>query len=411
MASVRLPRYVRKKPLAGGLTGYFWERPSWADPKHATADDPKKRALAIRHGRTCPVESEALGTDVATAIKKGDTLNDHFDDWRTGVEGRLDPGTIKALFAWYRTLDRFVDASFLTRRDYNRGMKNVEAIQLKTAKMGDLQADAITAVHADKAYKLAVKAHGKRQGALCMQVLRRVWNEAMRHEKSCPVKLTCKISPFEKMNIKMVAEKGNRDTTRTEYDLFRAKAREMGIQSMATAAAISFELVRRVSDVFGYIMEPGDELDGFFWEDYRPGVEIAMRQGKTGIMQVIPLVDEQGQPLYPELEAELARSWHEGASGHIVLHEATGKRYKNEFAAIRVFRKIRDAAGLPKKMTLTGFRHGGATELGDAGVVDIRPISGHKTLGQTLTYNKATQGKARTAGAARRAHVSKDKTR
>jgi hypothetical protein len=107
-----------------------------------------------------------------------------------------------------------------------------------------------------------------------MQICRRVWNEAKRHEKTCPVKLTGEKNPFSKMNIKMVAEKGNRATTRAEYDAFRAKPARWATRDMATAAAIAFELVRRVSDVFGYINEPGDEEKGFFWEDYEPGVEM-----------------------------------------------------------------------------------------------------------------------------------------
>jgi hypothetical protein len=56
-------------------------------------------------------------------------------------------------------------------------------------------------------------------------------------------------------------------------------------------------------------------------------------------------------------------------------------------------------------MSWTGFRHGGATEPGAAGVEDIRAISGHRTLGQTTTYNKANRTKARAAAAKRLEHV------
>jgi hypothetical protein len=394
MGEVRLPRYVRKRLLASGAIGHFWELPSWARPP------------AERFGRLCPVRSEPLGSDIPHVFSKGDLLNSALDDWRTGIEGKPAKGSVKELFGWYRGLDRFKEASFLTRRDYVRAMKNVEALQLKTVTLSEMIAAKITAVHADAFYKALTKKHGKRGGGYCMQICRRVWNEAMRHGPVCPVRITAAKNPFERMNIKMVAEKGNRATSRAEYDAFRVQARADGIQSMATAAAIAFELVRRVSDVFGYVNEPGDELDGFFWEGYKPGVEIAMTQGKTGIEQVIPLRGDDGSPLYPDLEEELARSWREGLTGHIVLNEATGGRY-DEQSANRTFKRICKAAGLPKAMTLTGFRHGGATELGDAGVVDIRPISGHKTLGQTATYNKANESKARTAGQARRKHVTK----
>ncbi|MFZ2996231.1 tyrosine-type recombinase/integrase [Sphingobium sp.] len=397
MAKIILPRYLRAKRLAKGGKAYFWERPSWAKPP------------AEKFGRECPVESEALGTDLSAAIGKADMLNAALDDWRTGVQGRPAEGTVSALFGWYRGHVRFLEASHRTREDYREMMAIVESVQLKTTVFGQRRAVEVNASHADALYRLLIKQKGERQGAYCMQVCRRVWNEAIR------AKRVKDPNPFSRMGIKMTAKKGNRANTRAEYDLFRAKAREMGHQSMAAAAAISFELLRRVSDVFGYINEPGDEERGFFWEDYQPGVQFAMRQGKTGYTQIIPLrgdpdpdsddpdVRARGALLYPELEAELARM--ERGQGHIVINERTGERFTEREVGRRL-RSIREAAGLPKEFTMTGFRHGGATEMGDAGIYDIRPVSGHRTLQQTATYNKATQEKARSAGTARQRHIA-----
>ena len=36
----------------------------------------------------------------------------------------------------------------------------------------------------------------------------------------------------------------------------------------------------------------------------------------------------------------------------------------------------------------------------------IRPVSGHRTLQQTTTYNKANESKARSAGVLRQQHVA-----
>jgi hypothetical protein len=398
VAKIMLPRYLRAKRRSDGTTGYFWEQPSWSRPP------------AERWGHKCPVASEPLGTDLAAAIGKAELLNAMLDEWRIGVEAKPAEGTVKALFAWYRNHDRYKDLNPRTREGYAAYMGRIESFQLKTTVFGQRRAAEIEASHADAMYRALVKQRGKRAGAYCMQVCRRVWNEAIRSKK---VKGP---NPFSKMGIKMVAQHGNRATSRAEYDVFRATAREMGIQSMATAAAISFELLRRVTDVFGYEYEGLDsEERGFFWEGYRPGERFAMRQGKTNDAQVLtlrgdpdptsddPESRELGPLLYPDLEAELARHA-PGSTGHIVINETTGKRY-NEGEAIRTFRRIRNKAGLPKEMTFTGFRHGGATELGDAGVFDLRPISGHRTLGQTGTYNKVTESKSRTAGEARRAHI------
>jgi hypothetical protein len=400
VAKVRLPRYLRAKKRADGSTGYFWELPSWARPP------------AERWAKPCPVSSEALGTDLAAAIGKADMLNTFLDEWRAGVDTRPAEGTIKALFGWYRSRDRYKELGALSKADYLKYMPIVEAYPLKSTLLGDRQAAEINADHVDAIYRALIKQRGKRAAAYCMQICRRVWNEGNRSEQW---KRRLKGSnPFAKMGIKMVAEHGNRATSREEYDLFRAKAHEMGIHSMAVAAAIAFELVRRTTDVFGFIREKGDEEKGFFWEDYRPGVQFAMRQGKTGISQVIPLrgdpeageeddeIRERGRLLYPSLEDELTRQGR--GEGHIVLNEASGNRYTSDEMA-RVFRKIRVAAGLPDGMSFTGFRHGGATELGDVGIEDIRPISGHKTLAQTTVYNKVTEKKARRIGERRRAGV------
>lgn len=402
MARARLPRYFRAKALKlekgkQSVVAYYWERPTWAKPP------------AEKHGRPCPVESEALGTDLAAAIGKAELLNQHFDEWRLGVNVKPAEGTVKALFAWYRTLDRFKEISPRTIRDYRHYMAILEEFQLKTTTFGQRRAVEINATHADALYRALLKARGKRAGAYAMQLAKRVWNEGIRHKK------LKEPNPFAKMGLDMTAAKGNRPTSRAEYDLFRAKARELGYQSMATAAALSFELVRRVTDVFGYTFgAPEDEAPLIAWEDYEPGVQIALRQHKTGDAQVIPLrgdpdpdsddeeIRTRGALLYPALEEELSRM--PRGTGHIVIYEDHAKRY-TEQQAIKRFNSIRDAAGLPAKMTLTGFRHGGATELGDSGVYDIRPISGHRTLGQTGTYNKITETKARKAGAKRLHHV------
>lgn len=112
-------------------------------------------------------------------------------------------------------------------------------------------------------------------------------------------------------------------------------------------------------------------------------------------------------PLYPELEEELARSSAatKSATGPIVVEERSGNRYV-ERRMSNVHRRICDAAGLPKDMTFTGFRHGGITEIGDAGEDDVRPVSGHKTLAVTRIYNKANAEKARRIAGARRRHIA-----
>lgn len=115
----------------------------------------------------------------------------------------------------------------------------------------------------------------------------------------------------------------------------------------------------------------------------------------------------EGLLLYPELEEQLARICPLApATGPIIIEERTGKPYKHRRMST-VHRQICDAAKLPKNMTFTGFRHGGATEIGDFGKTDIRSISGHTQLDTTAIYNQASEVKARQIALRRREHIQK----
>lgn len=208
---------------------------------------------------------------------------------------------------------------------------------------------------------------------------------------------------------------GNRPATREEYDKYRETARKLGFQSMATAAALCFELVQRVSDAFGF-EDPADakapdaptDDRGIKWEDYQAGTTIVVRQHKTGKRLRIPLVDGQGKDrtfLYPELEVELTRLTKPDAAGLIITEERNGLPYKHRRMS-QIHRQICDEAKLPKDLRFTSFRHGGATELGDAGEADIRSISGHTQINTSLLYNKASEAKARRMALRRREHLA-----
>ncbi|MCI1143091.1 hypothetical protein MOP88_13605 [Sphingomonas sp. WKB10] len=204
-------------------------------------------------------------------------------------------------------------------------------------------ANRVDAGVADKLYK-KLRERGERQATYAMQVCRLVWTWAARHHRVTGVKE----NPFAGMGLKSTAAKGNRATTRPEYDLYRATAREMGYQSMATAAALTFECCQRVWDVFGFEDAEGVEHRGIAWSGYAPGDQISLVRSKTGNVVVLPLMIDvagEGVHLYPDLEAELARTPIVGDT--IVVEERSGKKYK-ERRMSSVHRAICDKAGLPK---------------------------------------------------------------
>lgn len=411
---VKLPSYTRRVAVKGGHA-YYWELPAWARP---TKDPRTGRSVpAVRHEKPCPVVSTALGTDHNLAVEKAEALNDALAQWRKGAVGKeLKPGTIAWLFQWYRGQERYTRNKPKTQKDYRRLMDMLCEFPSKFGPLGGRLAAAMDGESADALYKKLRETKGEREASYAMQVSRLVWRWAARHRRTTGVK----DNPFAGMGIKSVAAGETRETTRAEYDLYRQTAREMGWQSMATAAAICFEGCQRVSQVFGFWGE--DEKDqkgkvkpaGLQWSIYKPGVAIALTQRKTGNPVWLELTDDidgETVQLYPELERELQLSLKVAERdrfgrpvGQIILMETTGQPYEPGWMA-KVHRKICDKAGLPREMTFTGFRHGGITEIGDSGEADVRPISGHKTLAQTRTYNKATAEKGRRIALKRREHI------
>ncbi|WP_143559576.1 hypothetical protein [Sphingomonas dokdonensis] len=397
---MRLPAYVRATKRAGGDVAYYWELPPWARP---IRDVDGKLAPAVREGRRHTLVNTSLGTDLASAIAKAEALNEALTQWRTGEGGaNLVKGTVAWLFAWYRDQERFKKNVAKTRNDYRKLMDMLAAFETKAGSppLGQRMANKVDAGVADKLYR-KLRERGERQATYAMQVCRLVWTWAARHHRATGVKE----NPFAGMGLKSTAAKGNRATTRAEYDLYRTTAREMGFQSMATAAALSFECCQRVWDAFGFEDAEGEERRGIEWSGYEPGKQIALVQSKTGNAVVLPLainVAGESVRLYPDLEDELART--PRTADVIVVEERSGKKYK-ERRVSSVHRAICEKAGLPKTMTFTGFRHGGITEVGSVSA-DVRPISGHATLDVTRIYNKATADKAREIAVARRAHIT-----
>lgn len=398
MAEVRLPRYMRVKTTKQGAS-YYWEPPHWA------------RQGAVRHGRPCPVQATALGQDLWLALTRASVLNEALDEWRkNGPVKNVRDGSVRWLFTWYQSTNKFKRLSPKTQKDYRKLMAAISGLKMRQGVLGQRHAAKLDAEAADKVYE-RFQERGQRQATYAMQVCRLVWNWAGRYPKKTGISGP---NPFAKMALNHSVAKGNRPATRDEYNRYREAARALGYQSMATAAALAFELVQRVSDVFGF--DDGEDVAqgpdtvkerGIRWQDYSCGDAIVVRQHKTGKRLRIPLISGKGEAqeiLYPELEGELARMDDQDHDGLIVVEERNGLPYKHRRMS-QVHRQICDAANLPKDLRFTSFRHGGATELGDAGEADIRSISGHSQIDTSLIYNKASEQKARRMALRRREHI------
>jgi len=388
MPKVALPRHMKRKKLRSGKTAYYFTLPN------------KYKGLEIG-GAACPIPFSApLGTDFGEACAQQSKLIRIWDAWLAGDSSKEIEGSVDWVVARYKASPAFTDKSLRTRKDYDLQLTRLtDYLTKKGATFGSLPMKSIKASNADTMFEYFLEEHGDRQASYTMQVARILWNWAKRKDFADK-------NPFLTMGLKMKAKEETYAPSRAEYELLKLTAREMGLQSVAIACTLAYELVQRPGDVLGRPTASGGLEGAMLWSHYKAGESFEVRQNKTGAPLVFPMHDKEG-PLFAELEEELARTPKLGTN--IVMDEKNTKGVPipmtpSKFA--RLFREVRKEAKLTDKIKFRGMRHGAATELGDAGVKDLRPMSGHSNIETTKIYNHITPIK--TATAARRRQVLKD---
>jgi hypothetical protein len=283
------------------------------------------------------------------------------------------------------------------------------------AQVGTLPVASLSPAAADKLYALLRAGGAVRQAHCPIDVARRAWKVVARkypgqflvpnpHNPRERIAL----NPF--VGVERVRGEGTTEpASRADaYTLAEALA-QIGHPALGAAALICYEWLQRPENVLAGKIS---------WSDYRPthhplAVRIDHHKTKKKIWQ--PLEDEDG-PLYPELEAYLTRVPCLGVP--IVLLEpergpksmATGRRTPRLYSlehARHLVQKARAKAALPKHVTLAACRHGGMTELGDAGLTEsqIMSLSAHETPTAARVYVKRTELQRMSAARKRRQFV------
>jgi hypothetical protein len=241
------PRYVERKPLKGGGWGYFFHVPSWA----------RKAG--------CRMQNEPLGLDYGAAVSRAETLLlPAFDAWRTGRASAAQTpavaasGTLDWMFGQYRSDRRYTKLNGKSKRNHEIGFKLVGGYVLKDGKrLGEKRLSAIDTALTDELYEklLILKTTDAKGNAVererrttvnhAMKSCRRAWNVvARRHPGKLPP-----VNPFAQMGLRS-SDRETPTATYAELQAFRAKAVEMGLPSLATAALIGWEWLQRETDIF-----------------------------------------------------------------------------------------------------------------------------------------------------------------
>lgn len=422
------PRYMKAKRTSAGKTLFYWR--------------PHERDTAA--GFTLGPES--LGGNFEAAAQRARFLNEHLDAWRDGrgvPRDLADEGHVGTVDWWHKLY--FVSEPFKrlqprTQSDYRKTLLTIADLPTKITdaktgrptRTGTLPVASISLAAVDKIYaRLRRDGTVNRQADYAIDVARRAWNVVRRaHPGLFLIPITgpdgrvsrLAINPFEKVERHNYDRDTAKPATRDDVLAFASAAATAGHAAIGAAAMICFEWLQRPEDV---------RRGRITWTDYRPAerpTEVRVFHHKTGAQVWQPLEAEETDPdgqtrtvlLYPELEAMLATLPRLGVP-MVMLRPQKGPKDADGLRTPRLYsepysqhivQRVRADAKLPAHVTLEACRHGGMTELGDAGLTEqeIMSLSGHATPAAARLYIKRTERQRLAAAIKRRASIQGTKT-
>ena len=349
--ALKFPRYCRRKPLKGGRWAYFFEPPTWA----------RKQG--------CHVQAEALGEEYAAAIDRAtNVLLPAFDSWRSrGLADMIPASPVPGTFDWlasiFKSHQKWKEIDHKTQRFYQQGLALFANHKLKDgSRAGSKQISDFTKGFVDAVYaKLLVvededadgnivKRERRRSANAAMTACRRAWFVGQRaQETKVPA-----VNPFSRMGLKTRAPgQPARETPTATWDelvAFRMAAKQLGYGSVGTAALLTWEWLQREEHVFG----------AFEISHYRPKERpnsVKIVHPKNGEEAWWPLFDETGEPLFPELTAELDAIKETLALGLIFRRDHEHRRSRTQLPWITERKDLRYLRSVVKKIiTAAGLR-------------------------------------------------------
>lgn len=426
-STLPLPRYTRRKWLrAEGKWAYFFDLPSWA-----------------RKDPACPLHNEPLGADYDAAVRKVEhVLLPLFDSWRSGgatdmvPKAEAVPGTFNWMVAEFKRDKRYKDLDAGTRKSYDYGLELARSHILKDGRrFGDVQVKAITPDVADRLHERILVAHDPVLGDdgepvldakgnpvtvererrttanRAMRTCRRAWKVVHRKHTN----LVPQENPFSKMGLQSAPAKETPTADLAELSAFIRHCDENGRASLGTAALLAWEWVQREEDIFGIF---GTFDVRHYRPKERPNAARVLHE-KTRQEAWVPLFDEDGAALYPELMARLDAVKRSRVGGLMIIRDWNDRKAKVPLPWITAkadltymrheVKRLLVGAGLRPDLTFTSFRHGGMTEAGESDLTDreIQALSRHKTVHVIPRYAKRTMKQVATVAKKRRATRTK----
>lgn len=325
MGKVKI-RHLVAKPQKGGHTLFYWQ-PS----------------RDLRKAGFLPRRLAERTNSLADAVQEAEALNRDLDAWRMGTQPtQIAPNTLPWLTRLYRNDSRYTELAAKTRRSYDQC---IESVLDWSARAQHPPVHSVSRQHVRSFYRSMQRTPAKANAV--MRVLRLLLqfgvDEGMLSD-----------NPAAKQRLR------GRPPRETVWSANQVShlcqiAEAEGRSSMALAVLLAANLGQREGDILKLA-----------WSQY-DGDSITLRQGKTGRLIRVPVIEE----LRDALTKTVRRS------PNIVVSEATGRPYKEDNFR-HVFAEIRKTAGL-SDLWFMDLRRTAVVWLAEAGcqVPEIAAITGH----------------------------------
>lgn len=251
------------------------------------------------------------------------------------------PGTFDWLVGLFKRHRKWSEIDPKTQRFYEQGLALFANQKLKdgshagSKQICDFTKRFVDAIYAkllvvedEDADGNVVKRERRRSANASMTACRRAWFVGQRaQETEVPA-----INPFSRMGLKSrMPGQAVRETPTATWDelvAFRVAANKLGYRSVGTAALLTWEWLQRQEHVFG----------AFEISHYRPKERpnsVKIVHPKNGEEAWWPLFDETGEPLFPELMAELDAIKETMVSGLIFRRDHEHRRSRAPLHGLR----------------------------------------------------------------------------
>ena len=379
---ITLPKYVTPKPLVDGSVAYYWNCPS----VYRKAGFPEKHV--------------ALGVDLTQGQlnKAAQAWNEALRDWRmqrkaAAVQSEIDDAAVShkryGTFGWlldhYQTLDAFTEhVAEPNRKDYRLIFDRVGEIRTESTDQpfGQLRINEFGVKGAQRVYKALFDAGARRSAEKAVTYCATAWRRMyplypQLFRKDVP-------NPWEGVTLKRRKKARKAHADRKTVYRFARRAVEYGRPELGAAAVLAFE----------WFLRPRNIGQGHAqWSGYRSKAaptSIEVRHAKTGETALHPLeyVDDAGERvlLYGDAEEILRVTPRRGLS---IVTKLDGTNYGSGSSLPQAIRKLAKQIGMDG-FTLDQARHGGLTELEEAGLTEGQgmALSKHRTSTAYRGYAK-----------------------